>query len=451
MIAAETGGVVLNPLHDLKRELERCAAGARGFYSLTFDPPHTLHPDEYHDLAVVISRRGLTARTVTGYYNQPVYFDHPKPHIEWVTVAQLEDAIQRQRGDADFLQRLGNMELTERLTSNKRTELAGMFHNDRDREALVAIADLSEFLAPPPGVAPADPAPDRAREREILEHIFDYLANSIPKLPDFFATRATVSYQEPQVRDEDSCMLPSTEQALRVAYTSRGTVLYRNGVEVVDAETSNRKSLKGRDRALDTKGTFGPVLASVLVAAANGQSTLSWSRWEESSQGNLAVFHFVVPSTTPIFEVTYCCLPEGDGTTVYRNMTGYDGEFAVDPSSGAIRRLAIEADLDEDRDPHAPLIRSALMVDYAPVDIAGQPYTVPVRSVSISRGRTLRRLHEWGMNVIVYAPFETLLNDFNFDGYHKFGSESRMLAGFEEVPESKSTGAGAAGEPAKQH
>ena len=55
------------------------------------------------------------------------------------------------------------------------------------------------------------------------------------------------------------------------------------------------------------------------------------------------------------------------------------------------------------------------------------------------------------MNVIVYAPFETLLNDFTFSGYHKFGSESRMLAGFEEVPESKSTGSGAAGEPARQH
>ncbi len=456
VIAVETGGLVLNSSDDLKGELERCAAEAREFYSLTFDPPHTVHPDEYHDLAVVVSRPGLTVRSVTGYYNQPVYFDHPRPHIERVTVAQLEDAIRQQRGNADFLQRLGNMELTERVTTNKRTELAGLFHNDREREALIAIADLSEFLTPPPGEAPPDPTPDRATVMDILKHTFDYLANSIPKLPDFFAERATVSYQEPQVRDEDLCKFPSTEQALRVAYTGQGTVLYRNGVEVVDAETSHRKRLtrpgsQDRERALDTKGTFGPVLATVLVAAANGQSTLTWSRWEQSSQGTLAVFHFVVPSTTPIFEVTYCCLPEGNGTTMYRNMTGYHGEFAVDPSSGTIRRLAIEADLDEDRDPRAPLIRSALMVDYAPVDIAGRSYTLPVRSVSISRGRTFRQLHEWGMSVIDYAPFETLLNDFSFGGYHKFGSESRILAGFEEVPESKSTGSGDAGEPARQH
>jgi hypothetical protein len=123
-------------------------------------------------------------------------------------------------------------------------------------------------------------------------------------------------------------------------------------------------------------------------------------------------------------------------------MTGYYGEFAVDPSSGAVMRLAIEADLDEDRDPQAPLIRSALMVDYGPVQIGGKPYISPVRSVSASRGRTLKLMRDWGMPFVVYAPFEMLLNDFTFSDYHKFGSESRMLAGFEEVPESKATDPG---------
>jgi VWFA-related protein len=454
VIAAQTGGGVLNRSHDLKRELERWAAEARGSYSLTFDPPHTEHSNEYHSLAVAVSRPGLASRTVTGYYNQPVYFDHPRPNVERVTVAQLEDTIRRQGGSAGFLQHLGNMELTERLTNDKHTQLAALLHRDREREALAAIADLSEFLSPPGGEALPDTAPGRDAEMGILRKTFDYLANSLPKLPDFFATRSTISFQEPQVRDEDSCWLPSNEEPLRVAYTGRGTVLYRNGVEVVDAETSHAKRLakpgsQGRERALDTKGTFGPVLTSVLVAAANGQSTLTWSRWEQSGAGNLAVFHFVVPSTTPMFEVTYCCLPKGDGSTVYRNMTGYHGEFAVDPETGAINRLAIEADLGADRDPRAPLIRSALMVEYGPIEIGGRLYILPVRSVSISRGRTLRELHEWGMDFIVYGPFETLLNDFSFTDYHKFGSESRMLTGFEEVPDPQAPPRQSAAPPSK--
>jgi len=448
-IAAHTGGLVLQSWDDdkrrisvdaLKNGIKRCAAEARVSYSLTFDPPRTVQPDEYHDLAVVVSRPGLTARTVAGYYNQPVYFDHPRPNVERVTVSQLEDAIKRKGPDPDFLQRLGALELTERLMNDQRAQLLALLANDREREALMAIADLSEFLPPPPGEVPTDPVPDRETQLGILKRTFDYLGDSIHKLPDFFAARTTVSYQEPQVRDED-CKNPSTEQSLRVAFTSRGTVLYRDGAEVVDQEKSNRKRmLKGRERALDTRGTFGPVLASVLTAAASGQSTMTWGRWERSGNANLAVFRFAVPSTTPIFEVTFCCLPEGDGTTVYRNMTGYHGEFAVDPASGAVMRLAIEADLDEDRDPLAPLIRSALVVEYAPVEIGGKRYICPIRSVSVSRGRTLSFMYDWGIPFIVYGPFETLVNDFAFSDYHKFGSESRILTGFEEIPDSNGSG-----------
>jgi hypothetical protein len=130
-------------------------------------------------------------------------------------------------------------------------------------------------------------------------------------------------------------------------------------------------------------------------------------------------------------------------------MTGYHGEFMVDPTSGEIMRLAIEADLKEDRDPHAPLIRSALMVDYGAVEIGGHRYVSPVRSVSLSRGRTLKIMGGWGIPFIVYGPFETLVNDFSFNDYHKFGSESRMLTGFDEIPDTNPPKSGAAQPPAK--
>ncbi len=273
-VATHTGGLVVDAWDDLMNGIERCAAEAGSFYSLTFDPPRTEHSDEYHDLAVAVSRPGLTARTFAGYYNQPEYWDHPRPDLERVNVAQLEEAIRGKAGDSGFPRRLGNMELTERLMNKKRTQLLGLLRDDREREALIAVADLSEFLAPPAGDALPDPFPGRAAETEILKRTYDYLSDSIHKLPDFFATRTTVSYQEPQVRDEDSCKIRSTEQPLRVTFTARGTVLYRNGAEVVDVEKSRRKRmLKGRENALDTQGTFGPVLASVLAAAATGQST----------------------------------------------------------------------------------------------------------------------------------------------------------------------------------
>ena len=98
-------------------------------------------------------------------------------------------------------------------------------------------------------------------------------------------------------------------------------------------------------------------------------------------------------------------------------------------------RLVIEADLDEDRDPRAPLIRSQLMIEYAPFQIGGKQYTLPLRSVSISRGRTLKFEWRYSTSFLTYGPYETLVNEFTFTNYHKFGSESRILTGFDDLPQ----------------
>jgi hypothetical protein len=41
------------------------------------------------------------------------------------------------------------------------------------------------------------------------------------------------------------------------------------------------------------------------------------------------------------------------------------------------------------------------------------------------------------MVFIVYSYFETMINDVTFGGYHKFGSEARILPDFEEPGEPK--------------
>jgi hypothetical protein len=51
--------------------INRILAEANAYYRISFDPPHAAHPDEYHDLKVVVDQPGLTARTRTGYYAEP--------------------------------------------------------------------------------------------------------------------------------------------------------------------------------------------------------------------------------------------------------------------------------------------------------------------------------------------------------------------------------------------
>jgi VWFA-related protein len=436
VIATHTGGLVLDSSGDLNRDIERCVAEMRSFYTVTFNPPHTYQMDEFHDLRVQVDRPALTVRAPTGYYNEPVYFDNPRPGTEKVTVAQLEELVHAQTGLA---RKLENLELTERLTTPRLDALLNRIHSERERQALTADADLSIALAPPPDEIVNRPPPPVEEQRAILGRTFDYLQNSIPKLPDFYAMRNTVRFEEPPGRPDEIWKLPHQDRALHFATEEHATVLYRNGQEVVEKKQKlgKRRVAGARARGLETRGTFGPILTYVLTAAATSPSTLRWKRWERGKDGDLAVFFYRVASTNSVPELKYCCLPEGDGTTPYQNKADDYGEFALNPDTGAIMRIVINADLDEERDPDVPLIRSQIMVEYGPEGLGGKTFICPQRSVEVSRGRSERQLHEWGMAFSLYSYFETMINDATFGGYHKFGSEARILPGFDETDETK--------------
>ena len=140
----------------------------------------------------------------------------------------------------------------------------------------------------------------------------------------------------------------------------------------------------------------------------------------------LAVFHYSIPTGKSLRLVWLCCLPDGDGTEVFQRYLGYPGEIGIDPESGAILRLVYRSDPKST----TPMTRSDIMIEYGPVEIGGKTYVCPLRSVSIMRSRSVRIVSEWDEAFRGWGPYETMLNDVSFDGYHMFRSESRMLTGF---------------------
>jgi len=67
------------------------------------------------------------------------------------------------------------------------------------------------------------------------------------------------------------------------------------------------------------------------------------------------------------------------------------------------------------------------MIEYGPVEIGAKTYICPVRSVSISRGRSVTPLTEWDETFRTYGPYATMLNDVAFERYHMFRAKSRVL------------------------
>ncbi|MFZ0662882.1 MAG: VWA domain-containing protein [Acidobacteriaceae bacterium] len=423
VLAIQTGGRVLPPANDLVRQIDDCIEESRSFYTISFNPPAAEHPDEYHSLKLDLSVPGLTARTTTGYYDQPFYSDPPDPNIRHVTLAQLEQSLRAARGQSgnNVARQLSGLELTERLSDAKLALWTAKLHGKKVRQALVVLADESAFLAPPAADILPDAPPVAAEQQRIISLTTDYLNKTIPRLPDFYATRTSVHYEEtPQYHEGD---IKVDYQPLHVVHKSKATVLYRRGFEVVDSKRPESAAPTLDDPHLLTYGTFGPLLVVITHAIASG---LRWDRWEQGPAGRIAVFRYRVPQKESLYLTGGCCRPDGDGTSPFEKLAAYHGEIAIDPATGAILRIELEADVKG----FVPLARSDIMVAYGPVDIGGETYICPVRSVSIWRARAVIALVEWDESFLTWGPYATLLNDFTFDKYHMYRAQSRVLAGF---------------------
>jgi VWFA-related protein len=422
VLAVQSGGRVIDHSLELVREIEGCVRDAGPFYRISFDPFPADHPNEYHDLKVVVNRPGLTARTTTGYYDQPYYSVDPIPAPRRVSVKQLEQLLTESRrdSDGDLAKRLSELALTERLSEHRLSLLEAGATGKRVRRELRILAGSSAFLDPPADEIPADPPPDLSAQQHMLTLTAAYLGTTIHKLPDFFATQTTERYQETPMYLEGGTSI--NHQSLHMTDSWTTDVRYRNGFEIAETKPPKRKPNAGE---LITYGVFGPALKGVLDGIDENGS-LTWSRWEQGVTGRMAVFRYTIPWDRSLYEVGVCCLPDRDGAQSFHRYAGYHVQIAIDPQSGAILRLAFQVDLKST----VPLSQSEVMIEYGPVGIGGKTYICPLRSVSIMRARSVRVLSEWDETFRSYGPYATMLNDMRFDRFHIFRSESQVLTDF---------------------
>jgi hypothetical protein len=322
------------------------------------------------------------------------------------------------------VRQLSRMELTERLDSTRLKPLESALPGKKAREALIALADESVFLAPPPEEILPTAAPDPATQQAMISRAIAYLVQTIPRLPNFLAERTMVEYGEAPPKPDAEWKTVTGDPSLYVRATTKATMRFQSGKEVVEEVGAARGSQTAD--TLQTTGVFGAILGTVLLGAVQTHGDLSWSRWEKGAHGPEAVFRYKTTPEKHLFFTGSDYLTIYDGSAHSRDYEPFHGEFAIDPASGAILRLTLQADLE----PRLPLDRSDIMVEYGPQVLAGHTYICPVRSVSISRQRVIMDRHGWNEDYKVYAPFETLLNDVVFDKYHLFHATARMLPAF---------------------
>ena len=340
-----------------------------------------------------------------------------------VTVKQLDELLIAAHGKPDgrVAEQLSGLVLTERASSARLSRWETDFPGRRTRNALVALADLSAFLDLPAAEIRDRSVPKPDEQRQIVTAAVEYLSKVIPQLPNFLATRETAYFEDSQSVESFNPVyalnrVGSMEyQPLHIVGRSSVAVTYRDGREVVDAETQKGHKPDTHSDWLTTTGEFGPILAIVVGDAIHG--TVTWSHWEQGATGPQAVLHYAVPQEKSHYKVVSSCL-EGIG----QQLPAYHGEIAVDPADGSILRLTIVADMN----PTCSVAKANIVVEYGAVAIGGQTYICPVKSVSVSE---MPAFDAPNYVQALPPPLKTRLNDVLFVNYHLFRAESRILTG----------------------
>jgi hypothetical protein len=352
-----------------------------------------------------------------------------------MTVGEFDQWLASEQGksDAKIARQIPAMELSERASAARLAQWETESPGPHTRQALIAFADASRFLPPPPAEISQKAAPDLTAQQTMLSMAVEYVSRILPKLPDFSATRETMHFEDElgvQLVTQSGSVQglaaigvhagPPSAPTLRslpaepMHFVSQSgvAVTYRNGLEV-PRDAKDKKSLEMQAaEGFTTSGEFGPILSIIVEDAIN--SDVRWGYWEQDSAGSEAVFRYTVPQEHSHFTVA---LPNAQQTVTFS--PAYHGEIALDPATGSILRLTLVSDAQ----PPYQRVQIDISVEYAPVVIGDRSYICPVKGVAVSKIPVTTASADAKSSVSV----KTRLNDVSFTHYHLFRAEATIL------------------------
>jgi len=363
--------------------------------------------------------------------------------LKHMTVAQLEESLTaadaKHRSDAQMMRQLSSIVLSERLTEVSLARIEKELDaTSQVTLALQLLADDSAFLNPPQNELPPIPSPDNAAQQAMLEAARRYVTQTLPRLPNFLATRTTNRYDDnPESVKKGT---PRLEGGLHLVDTSRFEVSVRD-------EPQPRSTGEGAGDAqgkggLTSSGEFGSTLGMILTDTAKGE--LSWGHWEQTPAGLAAVFNYSVPRSAshyavvgvvpqismsdgpppPIIsqtrngEVPFSPNSNPSSFKSIRVNPGYRGSVWLNPVTGTIFRVTVEGELKSGD----PFIRADMLVQFGEVEIGGSKFICPVRSLAIS-------MPTGGAQSNSGDGATRSMNESFFTGYHRFAATARVLPG----------------------
>jgi hypothetical protein len=340
-----------------------------------------------------------------------------------ITVAELKDMLtnfhQQSKNDAEVSNALKQVQLSEQLTRSMMNSLVPVVPGQLSTEQIYVLEARSALLAPPASDIPATPEPDEAAKQALISKADAYARKTYSQLPAISLTRTTLRFQ-------DNVETLAANSGLHAGATDAPTGLAVNAfqfVRYINATDTTIAIEHGEEKLPDDKTRWGgngmislmqsePNLAQVWAEAIDA-GVVKWVRWELINGKPAAVFSFAVPKKKTHLAMNVCCFPKieqagtirsssvsglGGGNmggsqggaggstgntqssteySPYKSVPPYHGEFFIDPETGTVVRMIVQADFKSTEVVHQLDTR----VDYGPVVVGDKTLVLPMKTI----------------------------------------------------------------------
>lgn len=362
---------------------------------------------------------------------------HPAKHdsasSEEVAAIDDSDLLQQLDDDDELVPQIAGVELSERLSTTTMFRLIWKYHlGPHMQQALEQLSDRTALLDLPGNEEPKLPAPDAAAQQVMLQAAQAYVLRELSHLPNFIATQTTTRFDDapPPLKYWQT---PAGDGLHRVGSVQR-QITYRDGKEVTDSPRSSADQ-KFQASALESRGEFGTEAAVVLMDVKQGN--VAFSHWEQTMAGTAAVYQYSVPRESSHYQVNEDCRERGS----FHDSPAYHGTLALDPKTGAIFRMTLEAESK----PDDPVSHVASVIEYGPVVLGQHRSICPLRSLAFM----VEEAKGCSPGSHKLQKPVTMINQTIFSNYHRFGSSTTIMFSEAEngrVPAEKPQGS-ASGKP----
>jgi hypothetical protein len=318
--------------------------------------------------------------------------DSPPATVDDV-VALVRAGLAANRDDKQIAKALSKTKLVEKLDTYPVEELESAGAGPRTLQELNRLRDISDLLPLPddPPEFAAPPAPTQEEVVAAIHHARIYALSYTAHLPDFLCNETVERFEDVGGKgnwDKKDVL------GVRLSYLDHAEDYHLTTVNG-HPTTQSFQSMRGAW----SQGEFGSLMLGIFDL--NSHTRFTWDHWTHLRKRATQVYSYRVKTSDSHYKLAF-----GTGPIPSEVLVGQEGLVYLDGETNDIVRLTDRAvDIPVD----FPVRQAVRVLDYAPQDVGGKQYVLPLHA-----------------EVRMGTGYIHTKNEVSFSGFRKFQGESTI-------------------------